>query len=1391
MVDSFRSADGLAARSRRLVSFLRSTDSAGLESPPGSGLYKLDAIPLLLDSLGVHMGCDEWAAVQQLARQDAAPVSPTALPGAPQAAQPSAAGSSDVVVVALAEAEAEGPLVATGERYEHTQTLAQVSRSPADYAGLSQAECVVLLRARDKQLAKEKARTAAASKRARNYYHVCRALRTKIARHEGALRASGSASAANVPFQLDRSCGKRGETRQGRYLTPNGSVAVAIRRNFGNAAGEHFGQMLLDDVSRHTVHRCEVKAAAALMAASRAFYAPIWASLSDDTDFNLTVHGFRSDATNSGIWQRQKLCALELETAYLEELPASRSFEWDWQFMFSCQKRVSDLLPVGDGSGPGAIGMLLKTMSALGCPTWQDLLAQASAGQPARGAHWYCFTSDCGADQVAAKKALHVTLKDAPTIIFVGMDCLEHQAHLIGLGALKLIDAALKCHGRKWKYFASLAKVSNVWRDTSPAIYREWTYQHGLESSQAHACKLIPKCCAGRWQNVETQEKLLNAAGKEKLTPVFLAVFSKHSQKRKHCEDADGVETEAITATVDELAVEESHAYSEKLGRWRRDALGVLQDCLFWKIIYMMTLIRPPCSHLSYFLKSQSSSEVATAGGHLACLATGKAESIAAEFNEILTSSSWQSLCVGLGAEDACWLTNLAGQLTIFHAGAFDRRVVQKVLQFPFKLFHLITSQPQIKCVQRQAVARELLAAPGCELDVSTRKIRSFYGEDLRVAATSGYCGLRLWVSLKAAARVAKADVRENERINKMITLLSDRCPNSSLELMSSRVCLKHCLGVDAGPKQLKWSALRPVAAALHQTCLSHWHEIEEVQNEGRFSAPTAPDSVPGKDVISAEYPKLMPSKHPQHTLAWAACYNLLWYRESKKDKAAGRLSAVTFGKLAEGQAAYVCADKSYSTGRFLMCELKLETGMLNVRLPMRFTSSLDLFASWHDHVHGGSAGPRKVYVRKIPYAWEIGESGLQMRAECHAAAVMFKLSEVARLPQPQVQRAVQRDAAVGAAEAPGGGPARSCPEAGGVGGSRSLEEVLEQVVDSSSLDAELLESAEVRKLTEAMLEEVTGFCDGDDQDHAQTAKLEAEELCESAVRRREQELIANALQRGADLDSNNMKLAVDKLLEDHPGMLREDAFVETALNSDRVLGSVSYESYEAAALEPRVQDASEAYPCWEEAASYGISVLVDRAQACATREVGELGQLSMVACVAEGEGSAVVLVSWASASQRRGRIASLDNENRVKWTMPVGANREPLDFSSSQIVHPAIGVRMVRLRGPKGALRPHLSADMTRLLAMWRTAQSSRDQELLEASALSAMCADACKYCDLRSGAVTTCAICLLPWHRACSEKLANANTALIGNLPPVELELPEEFADEPGGPARSPLAA
>ena len=70
-------------------------------------------------------------------------------------------------------------------------------------------------------------------------------------------------------------------------------------------------------------------------------------------------------------------------------------------------------------------------------------------------------------------------------------------------------------------------------------------------------------------------------------------------------------------------------------------------------------------------------------------------------------------------------------------------------------------------------------------------KLLRMYRQDVEVAAMSGMCGIKLFVALKAMRRMFAPHVRENERLNKQLTLYGDRSPSASLDLISARLTMK------------------------------------------------------------------------------------------------------------------------------------------------------------------------------------------------------------------------------------------------------------------------------------------------------------------------------------------------------------------------------------------------------------------------------------------------------------------------------------------------------------------------------------------------------------------------------------------------------------------------
>ena len=174
-------------------------------------------------------------------------------------------------------------------------------------------------------VAKKDQRINGLKKRARGLQQALRRTRHKLEM----VQAGHQAAEHNVDGQFAITI--RGK----RNLTLQGSMALAVRRNLSSIACADIGMVLLTDVSRWAVARAEVRAAGALMASARSFFFRAWETFKDALvqaredevpDFLLYVHGFRSDATNSAIWQRRKLVALELESAPLSVLLTLRVF---------------------------------------------------------------------------------------------------------------------------------------------------------------------------------------------------------------------------------------------------------------------------------------------------------------------------------------------------------------------------------------------------------------------------------------------------------------------------------------------------------------------------------------------------------------------------------------------------------------------------------------------------------------------------------------------------------------------------------------------------------------------------------------------------------------------------------------------------------------------------------------------------------------------------------------------------------------------------------------------------------------------------------------------------------------------------------------------------------
>ena len=243
----------------------------------------------------------------------------------------------------------------------------------------------------------------------------------------------------------------------------------------------------------------------------------------------------------------------------------------------------------------------------------------------------------------------------------------------------------------------------------------------------------------------------------------------------------------------------------------------------------------------------------------MAQLVDGKSVAIFEQFEYLLHCSAtsriqshpdWHSL----KPNDQQFVLNFLAIMIIQTACSFERRNVQLCEGYPIVLLSFAKVRHDIPCMKRQALPKDFLnqAAEG-QLDVDSMKVLNAYRSDIETAANSGLCGARFYIAMKGVRRLFRADVRENERLNKQLKLYGERSPSASLDLVSSRLTLEFFLGVVGarqeglfGTKNKKWSILRPLASTVMDKCLEHWVEGQKIMaSTERFAASPVPTWCP------------------------------------------------------------------------------------------------------------------------------------------------------------------------------------------------------------------------------------------------------------------------------------------------------------------------------------------------------------------------------------------------------------------------------------------------------------------------------------------------------------------------------------------------------------------
>ena len=308
------------------------------------------------------------------------------------------------------------------------------------------------------------------------------------------------------------------------------------------------------------------------------------------------------------------------------------------------------------------------------------------------GELWYVTTTDRGPNEVSARNIIQTYVASrlglAP-VYFASSDCFEHLAHLITLGSMSMIDEELKQLGRGWRYFSSLAVFSHTVRGLAKRVFHEWCKQHGPTSGMKFVHKLFPRCDSGRWNSTNDTELRIISCTQALFQPVLQSVLHQ-ALSSDSCGSVgdtvwstDGLDTTQLAESTKEtkppppkkaragkaapaapessaakapkvracdaeaadavngLSLQESAAYSRKIGKYRRSSLSCSADPLWWKLIQVMNCVKQPAVHLSSFLKKLCDKQQLTLHGNaLTQLVHFKAEELMLECEGLVDSSA-------------------------------------------------------------------------------------------------------------------------------------------------------------------------------------------------------------------------------------------------------------------------------------------------------------------------------------------------------------------------------------------------------------------------------------------------------------------------------------------------------------------------------------------------------------------------------------------------------------------------------------------------------------------------------------------------------------------------------------------------------------------------------
>ena len=537
--------------------------------------------------------------------------------------------------------------------------------------------------------------------------------------------------------------------------------------------------------------------------------------------------------------------------------------------------------------------------------------------------------------------------------------CYCHQYHLMVRGTLSFMDSLLKHMGCSFSYWSSLVKMMHIWRNNAVELFSAWHNLFGAQSAIKCCLRVPPRPITGRWGAVRDCEGFIMRCPARELQRVFNAVFGKAAK-------APGKEiVPAQTSGVDTLPASETAAYAEKMGRWTRDALQVVNDERSELAINIPQRIRQPLDHMFHSLQKRWVHGAEPA--NLARFIWVYEETINREIRALLRPEAWADLVEAAPQEHrGRSRIGILKAVLRMHAD-YERRVSNPLRAGPYNLLWFGKELPNDFCPKRQHLALCLLDTPDVALHMTASKLKQLFRAELANVAQTGKCPICLYWAMRLVALYWRADVQEIEGINSLIELACRRAPRISLPLVDARVGLRKDLGLGTRDKRhVKYSQMMDSGASdlLDDAIQQIDHASAIMSQEGRFEAPKT--WAPPPTTMGDAHPSIHPPLFSPEIGGWAGSYSMVWYHRAREaGKGSREGSCLLFADAPE--TVWVCVLTHGYTGHFAKFDLLAVEGdagptrRLQLSEPVVFKSSLQVFADYYEQCHG--LGAQRILV--------------------------------------------------------------------------------------------------------------------------------------------------------------------------------------------------------------------------------------------------------------------------------------------------------------------------------------------------------------------------------------------------------------------------------------------